>query len=68
MVCRVLVRLEGTIVAEPARSYVPADVVTAPNHLALLDEHRQARRTLTAGDVDVPTCVLGVFDRLVGGL
>ena len=64
----VVVRLEGNIVAEHARSYVPADVVTAANHLALLDEHRQARRTLAAGDVDVPTCDLGVFDRLVGGL
>ncbi len=65
---RIVVRLEGTIVAEHDRSYVPADVVTAPNHLALLAEHREARRNLNTGDVDVPVCDLGVFDRLVGGL
>lgn len=43
---KVVVRLEGTPVAEHDRSWIPADVVMAPTHLRLLREHRQARKSL----------------------
>jgi transposase len=63
---KVVVRLEGTVIAEHDRSWIPADVVMAPTHLRLLREHRQARQTLRAGDVDVPTPDLTVFDQIAG--
>jgi transposase len=63
---RVVVRLEGTVIAEHVRSWVPADVVMAPTHLRLLREHRQARQSLRAGDVDVPTPDLAAWDAIAG--
>ena len=64
---KVVVRLEGTVVVEHDRSFIPADVVMAPTHLRLLREHRDARRALTAGDVEVPIPDLSVFDAIAGG-
>ena len=63
---KVVVRLEGTVIAEHDRSWIPADVVMAPTHLRLLREHRQARQTLTAGDADVPAPDLAAFDAIAG--
>jgi transposase len=63
---RVVVRLEGTVIAEHERSWIPADVVMAPTHLRLLREHRQARQALRAGDVDVPAPDLAAFDAIAG--
>jgi transposase len=63
---RVVVRLEGTVIAEHERSWIPADVVMAPTHLRLLREHRQARQSLRAGDVDVPAPDLAAWDALAG--
>ncbi|MCC5947078.1 MAG: IS21 family transposase [Nitriliruptoraceae bacterium] len=64
---RVVVRLEGTVIVEHDRSWIPADVVMAPTHLRLLREHREARKALAAGDVEVPVADLSVFDALAGG-
>jgi hypothetical protein len=63
---RVVVRLEGTVIAEHERSWIPADVVMAPTHLRLLREHRDARQSLRAGDVDVPTPDLAAWDAIAG--
>lgn len=63
---RVVVRLEGTVIAEHERSWIPADVVMAPTHLRLLREHRQARQSLRAGDVDVPAPDLAAWDAIAG--
>jgi transposase len=63
---RVVVRLEGTVIAEHDRSWIPADVVAAPTHLRLLREHRQARQSLRAGDVDVPAPDLAAWDAIAG--
>jgi transposase len=63
---RVVVRLEGTVIAEHERSWIPADVVMAPTHLRLLREHRQAREALRAGDVEVPAPDLAAFDAIAG--
>jgi transposase len=61
---RVVVRLEGTVIAEHERSWIPADVVMAPTHLRLLREHRHARQSLRAGDVEVPAPDLAAFDAI----
>lgn len=63
---RIVVRLEGAVIAEHERSWVPADVVAAPIHLRLLREHREARAALAAGDVEVPAPDLSVFDAIAG--
>jgi transposase len=63
---RVVVRLEGTVIAEHERSWIPADVVMAPTHLRLLREHRDARKALRAGDVDVPAPDLAAWDAIAG--
>jgi transposase len=63
---RVVVRLEGTVIAEHDRSWIPADVVMAPTHLRLLREHRDARKSLRAGDVDVPVPDLAAWDAIAG--
>lgn len=63
---RVVVRLEGTVIAEHRRSWIPADVVMAPTHLRLLREHRDARGALRAGDVDVPAPDLAAWDAIAG--
>ncbi len=63
---KVVVQLEGTVIAEHERSWIPADVVMAPTHLRLLREHRDARKALRAGDVDVPTPDLAAWDAIAG--
>jgi transposase len=63
---RVVVRLEGTVIADHERSWVPADVVMADNHLRLLHEHRDARAALQAGDVEVPVPDLSAWDAIAG--
>lgn len=63
---RVVVRLEGTVIAEHDRSWIPADVVMAPTHLRLLREHRDARTSLRAGDVEVPAPDLTAWDAIAG--
>lgn len=63
---KVVVHLESTVIAEHDRSWIPADVVMAPTHLRLLREHRQARKSLRAGDVEVPVADLAVFDAIAG--
>jgi transposase len=63
---RVVVRLEGTVISEHERSWIPADVVMAPTHLRLLREHGDARQSLRAGDVDVPAPDLAAFDAIAG--
>lgn len=63
---KVVVRLEGTVIAEHDRSWIPADVVMAPTHLRLLREHRQARQALRVGDVEVPAPDLAAWDAIAG--
>jgi hypothetical protein len=52
------------VIAEHERSWIPADVVMAPTHLRLLREHRHARQSLRAGDVEVPAPDLAAFDAI----
>jgi transposase len=63
---KIVVRLEGTVIAEHERSWIPADVVMAPTHLRLLREHRDARKALRAGDVEVPAPDLAAWDAIAG--
>lgn len=63
---RIVLRLEGRVIADHARSWVPADVVAHPAHLAALKAHRHARRQLGRGDVHVPAPDLAALDALVG--
>lgn len=63
---RVVLHLDGTVIADHTRSWVPADVVLAPAHARALREHRHAHRQLTRGDVEIPAPNLAAFDALVG--
>ncbi len=63
---RVVLRLEGRVIADHARSWAPADVVADPVHLLALKEHRRARQALSRGDVEVPAPNLAALDALVG--
>ncbi len=63
---RVMLRLEGKVIGDHLRSWVPADVVADPAHLAALKEHRHARRRLHRGDLAVPVPDLAALDALVG--
>jgi hypothetical protein len=62
----VWVYLEGELLAEHDRSWVPADVVLHPDHARALRLARSAKRRLAAGDVEVPAPNLAVSDALVG--
>jgi transposase len=62
----VVVHLEGREIARHRRSYVPADVVIAPQHARALRLAREARDRLQGGDVEVPTIDLSRYDRLLG--
>lgn len=62
----VVVHLEGEVIAQHRRSYVPADVVLDPAHARALRLQRTAARQLTAGDVVVPVADLSRYDALVG--
>jgi transposase len=63
---RVWVHLDGELLAQHGRSWVPADVVLAPDHARALRRAREAKQRLAAGDVAVPAPNLAVYDRLVG--
>jgi hypothetical protein len=62
------VRIDGRIVAEHRRSWVPADVIIDPIHARALRLARDARDRLSAGDVDVPAADLSLYDALVGAV
>ena len=62
----VSVRMDGKILAEHPRSWVPADVVLAPAHSRALRLAREARTRLETGDVDVPAVDLGAYDAAFG--
>lgn len=63
---QVTLHLEGAVIGDHGRSWVPADVVADPAHLQALKEHRQARRQLQRGDVALPSVNLDALDALVG--
>jgi transposase len=58
--------IEGQQIAHHRRSWVPADVVLAPDHARALRLARAAKRRLTAGDVEVPAPDLSIYDTVVG--
>lgn len=62
----VVVFLEGRELVRHRRSYVPADVVIAPEHARALRLAREARDRLQGGDVEVPAIDLSRYDALVG--
>ena len=53
-------------VARHARSYVPADVVRDPAHMAALAAAQEAQRRLRGGDLELPAVDLARYDALVG--
>lgn len=63
---RVVLRMEGKVIADHVRSWVPADVVADSAHLRALKEHRHARSQLTKGDVAVPVPNIETLDALIG--
>jgi hypothetical protein len=63
---RIVLHLEGRPVGDHVRSWVPADVVCDPGHLAALVEHRHARRRLAGRDPHVPVADLTRLDAMVG--
>ena len=63
---QVVLRLEGIVIADHVRSWVPADVVADPAHIRALKDHRHAHRQLQRGDVAVPAPNLAALDALVG--
>ncbi len=62
----VRVFLEGRLIACHERSYVPADVVTDPDHVRLLRLAREARASLARGDVPAEVPDLTHYDALLG--
>jgi transposase len=60
-----VVHVDGRVVAEHHRSWVPADVVLDPAHARALRLAREAKDHLTAGDVDLPATDLSVYDVLL---
>jgi len=65
---RVGLYLEGELVGDHRRSYVPADVVLDPAHARALRLAREARRALEAGDFEVAVPDLSCYDALAGAL
>jgi transposase len=63
---KVFVHLEGELIAEHDRSYVPADVVLQPAHVRALRLQKSARKRLVAGDLDVPAPDLARYDAVMG--
>jgi hypothetical protein len=62
----VIVRVDGRLVAEHRRSWVPADVVLDPAHGRALRLAREAQTRLETGDVEVPAADLGAYDAAFG--
>lgn len=61
-----LIFSEGRQIARHLRSYVPADVVRDPEHVAALAAARQAQRRLHRGAPKLPAVDLGRYDALLG--
>jgi len=57
---------EGRQIAAHVRSYVPADVVRDPEHMAALREAQAAQRRLKGGEPELPAVDLARYDALVG--
>ncbi len=62
----VAVSLEGAQIARHRRSFVPADVVIAPEHARALRLAREARACLDATGIEVPGVDLSRYDELAG--
>jgi hypothetical protein len=60
----VVVHLEGREIARHRRSFVPADVVIAPEHARALRLAREARARLDKAAVEVPEVDLSRYDAL----
>jgi transposase len=63
---QVVVFLDGEVLARHARSYVPADVILAADHVRALRLEREAKRRLQAADVAMPSVNLARYDAAVG--
>jgi hypothetical protein len=61
---QVQVFLEGREIAQHRRSYVPADVVIAPEHARALRLAREARARLHQSAVELPEVDLARYDAL----
>ena len=62
----VWIYIDGDVIAQHRRSYVPADVVLDPSHARALRLQRNAARRLSGSDVVVPAADLTRYDALVG--
>lgn len=60
------VHIDGTQIARHVRSYVPADVVLAPEHVRAMRLSREARGRLDSNDVEIEIPDLRRYDALVG--
>jgi hypothetical protein len=58
--------LEVDLLAQHARSYVPAVAGLDPAHARQLRLHREAKGRLSGSDVVVPAVDCSVYDRVVG--
>jgi transposase len=58
--------LDGAVIAQHVRSYVPADVVLDPAHARALRLSRAAEQRLRTNDVAMPAVDLGRYDAAVG--
>lgn len=61
----VVVFLEGSEIARHRRSFVPADVVLAPQHVRMLRQMREAKERLQDAAVEVPEADLSRYDAIV---
>ena len=57
---------EGRQIAAHARSYVPADVIRDPEHMAALAAAKDAQRRLRHGEPELPAIDLARYDALLG--
>jgi hypothetical protein len=64
----VAVSLEGAQIARHRRSFVPADVVIAPEHARALRLAKEARARLDATGIEVPGVDLSRYDALAGAV
>ena len=62
----VSVFLEGRLLAQHTRSYVPADVVVDPEHARALRAAREAKGRMASGDVHLELPDLARYDALLG--
>jgi transposase len=64
----IIVSVEGTQIARHRRSFIPADVVLAPEHARALRLAREARNRLDGAGVDVESPDLRRYDEVVGAV